>query len=80
MNKEQIINIIKKYLSDKLECDSMIIKKFNKNGSCEVLPQDNNISSSNSSIILEKTRYGFQILPDVSAGAGPIYFALIKKI
>ena len=65
------------------ENDEMIerlIKKFNKNGSCEVLPQDNNISASNSSIILEKTRFGFQILPDVSAGAGPIYFALIKKI
>ena len=27
----------------------------------------------------EKTQYGFQILPDTSNGAGPIYFSLIKK-
>ena len=27
----------------------------------------------------EKTQYGYQILPDTSNGAGPIYFSLIKK-
>ena len=64
------------------ENDEMIerlIKKFNRNGSNEVVPQDDNISTYSSSIKLEKTRYGFQILPDASEGAGPIYFALIKK-
>ena len=30
--------------------------------------------------VLEKTKYGFQILPDKSNGAGPIYFSLIKKL
>ena len=28
---------------------------------------------------LEKTQYGYHILPDTSNGAGPIYFSLIKK-
>lgn len=28
----------------------------------------------------EKTEYGFQILPDVQNGAGPIYFSLIHKL
>ena len=32
------------------------------------------------SIILEPTLYGHQILPDKSNGAGPIYFSLIKKL
>ena len=27
----------------------------------------------------EKTELGFQVLPDVNNGAGPIYFSLIKK-
>ena len=30
--------------------------------------------------VLEKTKYGFQILPDKANGAGPIYFSLIKKL
>ena len=28
----------------------------------------------------EKTKYGYHIMPDTSNGAGPLYFALIKKI
>ena len=28
----------------------------------------------------EKTKHGYQILPDLTEGAGPIYFCLIKKI
>jgi 16S rRNA C967 or C1407 C5-methylase (RsmB/RsmF family) len=28
---------------------------------------------------IEKTKYGFQIFPDVSAGIGPIYFARLRK-
>ena len=28
----------------------------------------------------EKTEYGYQVLPDASNGAGPIYFSLIKKV
>lgn len=29
---------------------------------------------------VEKTTYGYQILPDVQNGSGPIYFCLLKKI
>lgn len=29
---------------------------------------------------IEATKYGYQILPDVQNGAGPIYFSIIKKI
>ena len=28
---------------------------------------------------IEKTKYGYQILPDVNNGAGPLYFCLIRK-
>ena len=28
----------------------------------------------------EKTKFGYQILPDVSGGAGPIYFSVIRKL
>ena len=30
--------------------------------------------------IWEKTQYGYQILPDTAAGAGPIYFSVIRKL
>ena len=33
-----------------------------------------------STILLERTAYGNQILPDASNGAGPIYFSLIRKL
>ena len=33
-----------------------------------------------STILLEKSIHGHQILPDTSNGAGPIYFSLIKKL
>ena len=29
---------------------------------------------------VEKTRYGYQILPDTQEGAGPIYFSIIHKL
>ena len=28
----------------------------------------------------ERTTYGYRILPDVSEGAGPIFFCLLKKM
>ncbi|NLM01480.1 MAG: RsmB/NOP family class I SAM-dependent RNA methyltransferase [Treponema sp.] len=31
-------------------------------------------------LFLEKTKYGYAILPDVSNGAGPMYFCLVKKL
>lgn len=30
-------------------------------------------------LVIEKTEFGYQILPDKNKGAGPIYFSLIKK-
>ncbi|MCR4939150.1 MAG: RsmB/NOP family class I SAM-dependent RNA methyltransferase [Treponemataceae bacterium] len=36
--------------------------------------------SSSSLPDAERTEYGYRVLPDISDGAGPIYFCLIKKI
>lgn len=70
------------------ENDNMIeklYKKFNKNGDAfellEACPHLQEISEF-SKIELpsyEKTKYGYQILPDLQNGAGPIYFSIIKK-
>lgn len=30
-------------------------------------------------LVPEKTKYGYQVLPDACAGAGPLYFALLQK-
>lgn len=70
------------------ENDNMIeklYKKFNKNRDAfellEACPHLQEISEF-SKIELpsyEKTKYGYQILPDLQNGAGPIYFSIIKK-
>ncbi|MCR4733775.1 MAG: RsmB/NOP family class I SAM-dependent RNA methyltransferase [Treponema sp.] len=71
-----------------LENDGMIerlFKKFNREGKSFSLLDplfDVNEISAFTNISLpdfEKTQYGFQILPDKEAGAGPIYFSIIKK-
>lgn len=71
-----------------LENDLMIeklIKKFNKDGeSFEIkdLEYDEKQIQSVVNVKLpevEKTKYGYQILPDVQNGAGPIYFSIIYK-
>lgn len=63
-----------------------LIKKFNKDGNDFVfeppVPEVNEINSFVDFKIpfYEKTKYGYQILPDKADGAGPIYFSLIKKL
>lgn len=70
------------------ENDEMIgrlYKKFNKGGEAFTLlepqPKIEEISGfTNISLPdYEKTEYGYQILPDVQSGAGPIYFSIIQK-
>ncbi len=70
------------------ENDSMIerlVKKFNKDGSSfdflEPQPDTDEISDCVKITLpqWEKTKYGYQILPDLTDGAGPIYFSIIKK-
>ena len=64
-----------------------LIKKFIKNQETpefsfvEPAPDINQIKNyANVELpIYEKTKFGYQILPDTAAGAGPIYFSLIKK-
>lgn len=70
------------------ENDEMIrrlIKKFNKEKEIFTFLEPNlqNIDLSTFSDVklpeFERTEFGYQILPDKSNGAGPIYFCLIKK-
>lgn len=70
------------------ENDEMIrrlIKKFNKEKETFTFLEPNlqNIDLSTFSDVklpeFERTEFGYQILPDKSNGAGPIYFCLIKK-
>ena len=72
-----------------VENDEMIeklIKKFNKDGkSFELLESKIDMSEvtdyANFRIpVIEKTKYGYQILPDTAEGAGPIYFSIVHKI
>ena len=63
-----------------------LYKKFNKNfESFELIapsPDINEIRQFCKEIKLppfEKTQYGYIVMPDVAAGAGPIYFSLIHK-
>lgn len=58
------------------ENDLIVEKLLKKYPEIKVI--DANFSVDNS-IILEKTKYGYHILPDKSNGAGPIYFTLVKK-
>ena len=64
-----------------------LIKKFRKDDSdsfefCEPEAKLSQIKKCADLLLpeYEKTKYGWQILPDTSNGAGPIYFSLIKKI
>ena len=70
------------------ENDGMIerlVKKFNKDGtSFEFLSPSPDVSEISDFVQInlpewEKTKYGCQILPDVTDGAGPIFFSIIKK-
>ena len=71
------------------ENDGMIerlYKKFNKESTSfsllEPEPELSQISAFAPSLTLpdvEKTQYGYMIMPDKQSGAGPIYFSIIKK-
>ena len=63
-----------------------LVKKFNKEDSVNFTfekpsPDLSQIAHCTKITLpaYEKTQYGYQILPDTSNGAGPIYFSLIKK-
>ena len=63
-----------------------LVKKFQKEGSGTFTfenpePDQTQISHCAKFTLpcFEKAKYGYQILPDTSKGAGPIYFSLIKK-
>lgn len=71
------------------ENDGMIerlIKKFNKKNVCfeflEPKPDKKELEGicDFDFPAIEKTQYGYQILPDSADGAGPIYFSILKKI
>lgn len=71
------------------ENDKMIeklVNKFNKdNTNFELLPMNPDVNEIKDFVDItipgiEKTEYGFQILPDVQNGAGPIYFSIIHKL
>ena len=72
--------------AEKGEMIEKLYKKFNKVGDAFTLlePQINPDEISDFCNIqlpsFEKTKYGFQILPDVQKGAGPIYFTVIQKL
>ncbi len=70
------------------ENDEMIeklFKKFNKKENVftllEASPRVEEIESCCNIVLpgFEKTKYGYQILPDKEGGAGPIYFSILQK-
>jgi len=71
------------------ENDEMIgrlFKKFNKDGtSFELIEPKPDVNEIKQFVNIslpdyEKTQYGYQILPDIQNGAGPIYFSIIHKL
>lgn len=62
-----------------------LIKKFNKEGdSFTFIEPSPDLSEIEAFVKMElpeyeKTKYGYEIFPDVQNGAGPIFFSLIKK-
>lgn len=53
-----------------------VLKKLNKKRSVEFLE----FPEASKYPFLEKTEFGYQILPDRSGGYGPMYFSIIRKI
>ena len=69
------------------ENDEMMARLIKKFGAEAFIFAKNDIEENSSilqskfpNITLEQTEYGYQILPDKSNGAGPIFFSLLKKI
>jgi len=62
-----------------------LIKKFNKDGTAfEFVEPNPNLEEIKDFCTvslpkMERTKYGYMILPDTSGGAGPIYFSIIHK-
>lgn len=62
-----------------------LIKKFNKEGDAFTFIKPSPDLSEIEAFVkmelpeYEKTKYGYEIFPDVQNGAGPIFFSLIKK-
>lgn len=52
-----------------------VVKKLNKKRSVEFLE----FPDASKYTFLEKTEFGYQILPDKSGGYGPMYFSIIRK-
>ena len=66
------------------ENDGMIERLIKKFGTDSFIIKEPSViarseATKQSTVTLEKTNYGNQILPDKSNGAGPIYFSLIQK-
>ena len=66
------------------ENDGMIERLIKKFGTDSFIIKEPSViarseATKQSTVTLEKTNYGYQILPDKSNGAGPIYFSLIQK-
>jgi len=65
------------------ENDGVVKKLLKKYKEAKTLDIDfstlNNSLLEKFNLIPENTSYGYQILPDINEGAGPIYFSLIRK-
>ena len=73
-NDGMIERLIKKF-----GMESFVIEKSLSSAPFDKLRDHGEVRDHNNHILLEPTLYGYQILPDKSNGAGPIYFSLIKK-
>jgi len=62
-----------------LENDGVIERLLTRKKGEAILDDDVPNENNEIKITFEKTRFGFQIFPDQSAGIGPIYFSRLKK-
>ncbi len=74
-NDGVIKKLLKKYAKSNFSDFNITIEQIDFENSLKNLPAFVKIPD----LIIEKTEYGYQILPDKNMGAGPIYFSLIKK-
>jgi 16S rRNA C967 or C1407 C5-methylase (RsmB/RsmF family) len=74
-NDGVIKKLLKKYAKSSSDEYKISIEQIDFENSLKNLPSCVQIPD----LIIEKTEFGYQILPDKNRGAGPIYFSLIKK-
>ena len=74
-NDGVVKKLLKKYAKSDFEEYKISIEQINFEDCIKNLPPCVKIPE----LIIEKTEFGYQILPDKNRGAGPIYFSLIKK-